>query len=472
MLSFVIRNTFLTLGAALAFAVAGFWAWRNVPVDAIPDLSDNQVIVWAEWPGKSPQDMDHQVTSRLARELQGLPGVQTVRGMSLYGASYVYVIFEENRDLYDCRTRVVERLSQLQGVLPAGVNPRLGPDATAMGQVYAFIVQGPRSVEQKRFLLDQIIVPALRAVSGVAEVAPAGGVVREYQIDIDPTRIEEQGITLDMLMMAVQQAGRDVGAMSVEQTGVETMIRGVGFIRSVDDVENIIIRGNRLKGAGLRLGDIAEVRLGGQFRQGVLADGYQEHVGAIVAMRVDADPKTTIDGLKRTIAGLAPALKSEQLVVVPFYDRSLLIRETTATLSATLVEAVVTTAIVVVAFLLHVRASLAVAISLPLGMLFTFLVMRLTGVSANILSLAGIAIAIGVMVDFGIIMTENITQHLVDLQEKCRREGRPMPTSPFDPEITDTVVTAAREVARPLLTAGASPGIGLLPSFRFRRPDG
>ena len=465
MLSFVIRNTFLTLAASIALAVAGFWAWRNVPVDAIPDLSDNQVIVWAEWPGKSPQDMDHQVTSRLARELQGLPGVQTVRGMSLYGASYIYVIFEENRDLYDCRTRVLERLSQLQGILPEGVNPRLGPDATAMGQVYAFTLQGPRDIEHKRFILDQIIVPALRAVPGVAEVAPAGGVVREYQINVDPTRLAEQAISLDMLMMAVQQGGRDVGAMSVEQSGVETMIRGVGFIRSVEDVENIVIRGDRLKGAGLRLGDIADVTLGGQFRQGLLADGYQEHVGAIIGMRVGEDPKTVISAVKQRLLDLDPPLKREELSAVSFYDRSQLIHETTDTVTATLMEAVITAAIVVIAFLLHVRASLAVAVSLPLGMLFTFLIMHLFGVSANIMSLAGIAIAIGVMVDFGIIMTENITQHLVDLQEKCRREGRPMPTSPFNTEITDTVVTAAQEVARPLLTSAATTVIGFLPIF-------
>jgi Cu(I)/Ag(I) efflux system membrane protein CusA/SilA len=471
-ISFAIRNPFLTLATALALAVGGFWAWRHVPVDAIPDLSDNQVIVWAEWPGKSPQDMDQQVTSRLARELQGLPGVQTVRGMSLYGSSYLYVIFEERRNLYDCRTRVLERLSQVQGLLPAGVNPRLGPDATAMGQVYAFTLQGPRDVEAKRYLLDQLVVPALRAVPGVAEVAPAGGVVREYQIDVEPTRLEEQGITLDMLMMAVQQAGRDVGAMSIEQSGVETMIRGIGFIRSVADVENIILRGNRTKGAGLRLGEIAQVRLGGQFRQGLLADGHQEHVGAIIGMRVRKDPKTVIDAVKRRLADLAPTFAREQLTAVPFYDRSQLIRETTATLSSTLVEAVITTVIVVIAFLLHVRASLAVAISLPLGMLFTFLVMWLAGVGANIMSLAGIAIAIGVMVDFGIIMTENITQHLVDLQAKLRREGRPMPTSPFDPEITDAVVRAAQEVARPLLTSAATTVIGFLPIFALQDQAG
>lgn len=465
MLSFVIRNTFITLAATLAVVMAGLWSWRRVPVDAIPDLSDNQVIVWAEWPGKSPQDMDAQVTSRLARELQGLPGVQTVRGMSLYGASYLYVIFAENRDLYECRTRVLERLSQLQGVLPEGVVPRLGPDATAMGQVYAFTLQGPRDLETKRFLLDQVVVPALRGVPGVAEVAPAGGVAREYQVDVDPLRIEEQGITLDQLMTAVRQAGRDVGAMSVEQSGVETMIRGIGFIRSVADVEGIVIRGDRTKGAGVRLGDIADVHLGGQFRQGLLADGYQEHVGAIIGMRVREDPKTVIDAVKRRLGDLRPTLAREQLTVAPFYDRSELIEETTATVTHTLIEAVLTTVIVVVAFLLHVRASLAVAVSLPLGMLFTFLVMHGFGIGANIMSLAGIAIAIGVMVDFGIIMTENITQHLVDLQEQCRRENRPMPISPFDPEITETVVRAAREVARPLLTSAATTVIGFLPIF-------
>ena len=472
MVTFAIRNPFLTLAAALAFAVAGFWSWRHVPVDAIPDLSDNQVIVWAEWPGKSPQDIDQQVTARLARELQGLPGVLTVRGMSLYGASYIYVIFEERRDLYACRTRVLERLSQVQGILPTGVVPRLGPDATAMGQVYAFVLQGARDIEARRYVLDQLVVPAVRAVPGVAEVAPAGGVVREYQIDVDPVRLERQGITTDLLMQVVQQAGRDVGAMSVEQSGVETMIRGIGFVRSVSEVENIVVRGDPGLGAGLRLGDIAEVHLGGQFRQGLLADGEHEHVGAIVALRVGADPKTVIDAVKRRLVDLAPALEREGLRATPFYDRTQLIRETTATLGATLIEAVITTAIVIVVFLLHVRASLAVAVSLPLGMLFTFLVMHLAGVSANIMSLAGIAIAIGVMVDFGIIMTENITQHLVDVQERCRREGRAMPTSPFHPDVTEAVVTAANEVARPLLTSAATTVIGFLPIFALQDQAG
>jgi len=465
MIAFAIRNTFITLAVALGLTLAGLWAWRQVPVDAIPDLSDNQVIVWAQWPGQSPQDMDQLVTTRLARELQGLPGVQTVRGMSLYGASYVYIIFEESRDLYDCRTRVLERLSQIQGVLPEGVQPRLGPDATAMGQVFAFTLQGPSDIESKRFTLDQVVVPALQSVPGVAEVAPAGGVVREYQIEVDPLRLEEQGLTLDMLMMAVQQAGRDVGAMSVEQSGVETMIRGVGFIRSVEDVENIVLRGNETRRAGMRLGDIADVQLGGQFRQGVLADENKEQVGAVIGMRVGEDPKTVISMVKQRLADLAPALTAQEITAIPFYDRSQLIHETTETLTSTLQEAVITTVLVVVVFLLHARASFAVAVSLPLGMLFSFLVMHLFGLGANIMSLAGIAIAIGVMVDFGIIMTENITQHLVDLQARCKSENRPMPTSPFNEEITETVVTAAREVTRPLVTSAATTIIGFLPIF-------
>ncbi|MFM8336360.1 MAG: efflux RND transporter permease subunit, partial [Opitutaceae bacterium] len=311
MIAAAIRNPLLTLAATLGLAIAGLWAWRHVPVDAIPDLSDNQVIVWAEWPGQSPQDMDLQVTSRLTRELQGLSGVRTVRGMSLYGASYLYVIFEERRDLYECRTRVLERLAQLQGLLPPGVTPRLGPDATAMGQVFAFTLQGPRDTETRRRVLDQLVTPALRAVPGVAEVAPAGGVVREYQIDVDPVRIEEQGLTLDMLMMAVQRAGRDTGAMSVERAGVETMIRATGFTRSVTDVENIVIRGDRTKGAGVRLGEIARVGVGGQFRQGLLADASQEQVGAIIGLRVHEDPRTVINAVKRRLLELGPALKAE-----------------------------------------------------------------------------------------------------------------------------------------------------------------
>lgn len=465
MIAWCIRNWLAALAIAAAIGIAGLWAWSRIPVDAIPDLSDNQVIVWAEWPGKSPEDVDEQITRRLARELQGLPGVAVVRGMSLPGTGYVYVIFEDGRILYDCRTRTLERLAQLQGVLPPGVQARLGPDATAMGQVFAFSLQGTADVERKRYLLDQVVVPALQGVHGVSEVAPAGGVVREYQIDVDPGRLAAQGLTLEMLMDAVRASGRDAGAMSVERSGIETMVRGRGFIRSTTDVERIVIRGDPRRGTGILLGDLAEVRIGGAVRQGLLADQHGEQVGAIVAMRVGEDPASVIGAVKHRLAGLAPALAEDGLTAVPFYDRSQLILETDQTLARVLVEELLVTCLVIVVFLLHARASLAVALALPLGVLATFLAMRLLGLSANIMSLAGIAIAIGVMVDFGIVVCENVTQHLALLTARRARDGLPPPVSPADPEVVEAVVAGTREVSRALLTAAATTIISFVPLF-------
>ncbi len=465
MISFAIRNAFITLAMTIALAGAGWWAWRHVPVDAIPDLSDNQVIVWAEWAGKSPEDIDEQVTRRLARGLQGLSGVTAVRGMSLAGSSYVYVIFDEHRNLYACRTLTLERVTRLQGDLPPGVTVRLGPDATAMGQVLAFTLAGPADTERKRFLLDQVVIPALQSVPGVAEVAAVGGVVREYQIEVDPTRLEEQGLTIDMLMMAVQKSGRDVGAMSIEQSGVETMIRGRGFLRSADDVGRIVIRGNDAQSAGLLLRDIADIQVGGAVRQGLLADAHGEQVGAVVAMRVQEDPQAVIAAVKRRLADLRPALAADGLTAEPFYDRSQLITETNATLAHTLLEELIVTCLVIVVFMLHARASLTVAIALPLGVLTTFLAMHLLGLSANIMSLAGIAIAIGVMVDFGIVVCENVTQHLVLLTQRRIQAGLPPPTSPNDPQVIDAVIAGTKEVSRALMTAAATTIISFIPLF-------
>jgi copper/silver efflux system protein len=467
MMTWAIRNPFIMLSALVLLAVAGWWSWNRIPVDAIPDLSDNQVIVWSEWNGKSPEDVDVQVTALLTRELQGLAGVTSVRGLSLTGSSYVYVIFDERRDLYDCRARVLERLAQMQALLPVGVTPRMGPDATAMGQIFAFTLQGPRNPEHKRFISDQFIVPALAGVAGVAEVAPTGGVVREYHIDGDPVKMEEVGVTPDMLMMAVKNVGRDVGLMSVEISGVETMLRGLGFVRSMKDVENIVIRGGKVHsgGVGVRVKDIATVSIGGAPRQGILADENSEQVGVTIAMRVGEDPSAVIRAIKQRLEQLVPTLEKEQLVAVPFYDRSRLIEETQATLVDNLIEECVVVFLVVFFFLLHARASLAIALVLPFGVLGTFLLMYLCGVGANLMTLAGIAIAIGVMVDFGIVCSENITQHLCDLQ-RDRAQGKRLGTwSPWDEQVQHAVITAANEVARPLITAAATTIIGFLPIF-------
>jgi Cu(I)/Ag(I) efflux system membrane protein CusA/SilA len=472
MLSFAIRNALLTLAATVAIAAAGWWGWRAVPVDAIPDISDNQVVVWAQWPGKSPQDVDIQITQRLTLGLQGLAGVKTVRGLSMYGAGYAYVIFDDRRAFYDCRTRVLERLATLQAELPAGVTAQLGPDATALGQVFAFTLQGNGDLESRRRVLDQVVRPALAAVAGVSEVAPVGGMVREYQIDVDPTRLEEQGLSLEMVMMAIRRSGRDVGAMSVESSGLETMIRGVGFVRGLRDVEDLMVRGDKMKGAGVRLGDLADVHLGGAVRQGVLADDGEEQVGAVVVMRVGEDPQALIARVKEGLAALRPALQREGLAAVPYYDRSQLIAETRETLSGALREELLTTMAVVVVFLLHARASLAIGLTLPLGTLFTFAVMHLLGVGANLMSLGGIAIAIGVMVDMGIIMTENIVQHLLALRERLERQGLAMPASPWDARVVEAVVAGAREVAPAIATASCTTIVDFLPIFALDEQAG
>jgi len=472
MLNFFIRNILVTLAIAAATAFAGVWAWNRVPVDAIPDLSDNQVVVWAEWPGKSPEDVQIQVTQRLTLGLQGLAGVQTVRGISLYGAAYAYVIFDENRDFYDCRTRVLERLASLQAQLPAGVVPSLGPDATAMGQVFAFTLQGPRSLEERRRVIDQILVPALESVAGVAEVAPAGGVVREYHIDVDPVRLEEQSLTIDAVIEAIRTSGRDVGAMSIERSAIETMIRGVGFVRTLADVEGIVLRGDPKRGVGLQLGDVADVSIGGAVRQGILADENGEQAGAIVAMRVDEDPNSVIAAVKRRLMDLRPTLDAEQLMPIPFYDRSQLISETRDTLTDTLSQELIVAMLVVIVFLLHARASLAVGLTLPLGVLATFVVMWLFGVSANLMSLAGIAIAVGELVDLGIVVTENIVQHLTMLKRRLRDAGEPAPTSPWDERVIAAVHNGVREVAPAILTATATTVVGFLPVFALDEQAG
>lgn len=457
------RSIALVLILVAGLAAAGAWAYREVPVDAIPDLSDNQAVVWAQWDGKSPEDIDTQITGPLARELQGLAGVRSVRGLSMYGTGYVYVIFDDSADFYASRTRVLERLNTVQGVLPPGVVAVLGPDATAMGQIYAFTLNGPRDLEHRRWVLDQVVIPALQGVRGVAEVAAVGGMVREYQIDVDPLRLEEAGLALDEVIAAVRAAGRDVGAMSVELAGVESMLRGVGFVRDLADVERIVVRGDPERGAGLLLRDVADISLGPAIRQGVLADEHGEQVGAIVAMRVGEDPQRTIDAVKERLARLRPALEAEHLRAEPFYDRTDLIGETRATLHDTLVMQLGVTLVVVFCFLLHTRSGLVVGLALPMGALITFLTMWIFGVGANLMSLAGIAIAIGVMVDMAIVMTENIHQHLTRLQDELRADGQELPTSPWDPAIVATVSAAVREITPAIATAAATTIIGFLP---------
>ncbi|MCX8040691.1 MAG: efflux RND transporter permease subunit [Planctomycetota bacterium] len=462
MIAACLRHPWLVGLASLLLAVAGLWAWRHLAVDALPDLSDNQVIVWATWSGASPEDIDEQVTRPLARALQGLHGARAVRGLSLSGSGFVYAIFADRVAPARARAAVLERLAQVQGSLPSGVQVRLGPDATALGQVFAFALIGGADLEQARWHLEQTVIPALAGLPGVAEVAPVGGALREYQVDIDPARLAAAGIGIDEVLAALRAAGRDAGAAVVERQGVESSWRVRGFLRSADDIARLPLRGDPLRARGLTIGDLAAVRIGAAPRPGLLADAAGERVGAIVTMRRGADPSAVIAAARQRLAELAPQLARHDLAVQVFYDRSQLIAETSDTLLGILAEELGVTVLVVLAFLLSVRASLAVAVVLPLGVLATVLLMQALGVPANIMSLAGIGIAIGVMVDVGIVIVENAAQHL---HAVGRRHGAAAPPGPRDPETVPALLAAAREVARPLLTASATTIVSFLPIF-------
>lgn len=463
MIGWCLRHPGLALAAALLLAAAGWWAWRQLAVDALPDLSDRQVIVWASWPGASPEDVDEQVSRPLARALQGLAGVRAVRSLSLPGTGFVTVVFHDRVPVAAARMRVLERLSQAGVALPAGVQPRLGPEATAIGQVYAFALVGA-DLETARWQLEQTVIPALAGLPGVAEVAPVGGGLREYWVDLDLQRLRAAGIGADEVLAALRAAGRDAGAAVIEASGVETSLRVRGFLRSAADIAALPVRGGDGRGPGITIGDLARVQIGPAPRQGLLADEEGERVGAIVTQRSGADPSAVIAAVRARLAELAPQLERHGLAVRPFYDRSQLIAETSATLVRILIEELLATVAVVIAFLLSVRASLAVALALPLGVLATVLIMHALGVPANIMSLAGIGIAIGVMVDVGIVITENAAQHLHRLGARRAAEGRP-PPRPWDADAADAVLAAVREVARPLLTAALTTIVSFLPIF-------
>ena len=449
LIRFSVYAPWMVVILALAAAAAGVVAMRDTPVDAFPDISENQVIVFTEWPGRSPQDMENQVTYPLSTELQGVPGVRDLRAMSGFGMSQIYVVFEDGLDFYDARSRVLERLASIRGRLPAGVTPTLGPDATALGQVYWYVVEGPgRDLGELRSLQDYVIRYALQSVHGVAEVASVGGFVRQYQIDVDPRRLRAFGIGLRDVVAAVRAGNLDVGAKTIESSGMELVVRGLGFVKGVEDLESLVVKARA--GVPVFLRDVGTVRLGPDFRRGALADAHGERVGGVVTMRFGANPRDVIDAVKAKIAELGPALP-EGVRVVPFYDRTQLVDETMGTLTEALAQELLITVVVVVLFLLHLRTSLLLSVTLPLSVLLSFLAMRTLGLGADIMSLTGIAIAIGEVVDLGIIMAENIFGGLT-----TRRPGQSR---------AEAIVESAAEVGPAIMTAVSTTVISFLPVF-------
>ncbi len=417
------RNPALVLlGAAVAIA-AGWLALVRTPLDAMPDLSDVQVIVYSEWPGQSPERVEDQVTYPISARLLAAPGVRSVRGQSFYGVSFVYAIFEDATDLYWARSRVLEYLSGLRTQLPEDVVPVLGPDATGVGWVYQYALvdrSGRRDLAELRSLQDWNLRYALESVPGVAEVAPVGGFAREYQVHVDPNQLRALGIPIQDVVRAVRESNQDVGGRSLELAGHEYVVRGRGYVRSLEDLRGIAVA-SREHAPPVRLEDVASIQFGPGEKRGVAElDGEGEVVGGIVVMRHGQNALRVIDAVKRRIGELAPGLPAG-VEIVPTYDRSELIEGAIGTLSRTLGEELLIVSLVIVAFLAHLRSALIPILCIPLGVLLAFVPMTQQGLTANIMSLGGIAVAIGAMVDASIILVENVHKRL----EEWERAGRP-----------------------------------------------
>ena len=490
----------------------GYYALKNIPVDAIPDIGENQSIVFTDWPGRDPQTIEDQITYPLTTSLEGVPGVKAIRSSSGFGFSVIYIIFKDNIDFYWARSRILERLNVATQWLPSDVIPVLGPDATALGQIFwytvengyycpnhsggifvcpedhsivaeksgqcpehdhplefqrtfnepgicplgdAQLVKSEQNLGELRSIQDWYIRYQLNAADGVSEVASVGGYVKQYQIDVDPNRMRAHNVTLAEIFNSVSRSNVDVGAKVIENYGMEFIIRGVGFIKTVGDVENIVVKA--AKGTPLYVKNVATVSLGPDFRRGALDKEGAEVTGAVVTMRYGENPLQVIEAVKEKIKKISPGLPNG-VHIVPFYDRTQLIQETIGTLKEALTEEIIITIIVILFFLLHIRTSLVVASTLPLAVIISFIAMYYLGVDSNIMSLSGIAIAIGTMVDMGIIMTENIYTNLTE--------------SNGDRSRIEIIYEAAKEVGGAIITAVSTTIVSFIPVFFMESQEG
>src|SRR5262245_52409364 len=455
-----LRNRFIVVALFAGLAAWGWWALAATPIDAIPDLSDNQVIVFTDWAGHSPQEVEDQVTYPLTVNLQGLAGVRVVRSQSAFGFSMIYVIFEDHVDLYFARSRVLERMSLVTKSLPTGVAPTLGPDATGVGHVFWYAVESPtHSLRELRSLQDWFIRYQLNAVPGVAEVASVGGFVQQYQIDVDPNRLRLYNLALSTVVAAVRESNLNVGGNVLESSGAWLIVRGVGVIGSVDDVIRIVVGASN--GVPIYVDQIANVQLGDAFRVASLVKGTKEAVGGVVVARSGINTKVVIDAVKARLAQIQPGLPPG-VNVVPFYDRSRLIDQAVGTLRSALLEEIALVTLAHVIFLLHFRSILIVTIPLPLAVLVAFLGMYYAGISSNIMSLAGIAIAIGVLVDAGIVVTENAFRHIEQRGVDPRDRRR----------VWETVFESTRLVGRPVFFSMAIILLAFIPVFALSGQEG
>jgi copper/silver efflux system protein len=481
MLTLLLLVVFILLGTVYAPFNwhTGFLPRDPVPVDAIPDIGDNQQIVATEWMGRSPKDIEDQITYPLTTSLLGIPGVKTIRSTSMFGMSFIYIIFDDNIEFYWSRSRILEKLNSLpSGTLPTDVQPALGPDATALGQIFWYTLEGrdPKTgkptggwdPQELRTIQDYYVKYALSASKGVSEVATIGGFVKEYQVDIDPNAMKAFGVTVMDIMKAVKNSNLDIGAETIELNKVEYVIRGLGYIKSLDDLKDAVVAVKN--NVPVRVSDVAKVAFGPATRRGGLDKDGVEAVGAAVIARYGSNPMEVINNLKKKIAEIAPGLPQKTLEdgtiskvsVVPFYDRTGLIKETIGTLESALTHEILIAIIVIIFLVLNLRASILISSLLPVAVLMTFIVMKWVGVEANIVALSGIAIAIGVMVDVGIVFVENILRHL-EMPENIDAKGK---------HLLSVIYSATIEVSSAIVTALGTTIVSFLPVFAMQAAEG
>mgnify|MGYP003109549684 FL=1 len=484
-IKYFLENKLVTLLILIGFIAWGIvtapFGWQigalpsdPVPVDAIPDIGENQQIVFTQWQGRSPQDIEDQISYPLTTYLLGIPGVKSIRSSSIFGFSSIFIIFSEDVEFYWSRSRILEKLSSLPSdLLPEGVQPALGPDATALGQVYWYTIEG-RDKEGKptggwdlheiRTVQDFYVKYGLNATEGVSEVASIGGFVQEYQIDVNPDALKAYNIPLHKVMQAVQKSNKDVGAKTIEINQAEYLVRGLGYIKKVEDIEKAVVAVQ--DNVPIRIKDIGVVSLGPSTRRGLLDKDGAEVVGGVVVARYGANPLLVINNVKDKIKEIAPGLpkkiladgRESQLTIVPFYDRSELIYETLGTLEEALSLEILISILVVIVMVYNLRASLLISSILPIAVLMVFIAMRYFGVDANIVALSGIAIAIGTMVDLGIILSENIIKHIDE--------------APPGQKLIDTIYKGSTEVATAILTAVSTTIVSFIPVFTMQAAEG
>lgn len=462
-----LRDRFMVLIATAIITLTGLYAYKNAPLDAIPDLSDVQVIIFTEFPGQSPQVVEDQVTYPLTTSMLAVPKTKVVRGYSFFGLSFVYIIFEDNTDMYWARSRVLESLNYVSGRLPKGITPTLGPDATGVGWVYEYALvdkTGKHDLAQLRSLQDWYLRYPLQTVAGVAEVASVGGYVKQYQVEVDPNALLRYNIPLNKIKMAIKDSNKDVGGRLVEMSETEYMVRGLGYIQSIDDLNSIPVAVDD-NGTPIRLKDVAHVQIGPELRRGVVElNGEGEVAGGVVIMRFGENALATIQAVRAKLDELKIGLP-EGVEIVPVYDRGDLIERAVASLTESLLQELVIVSLVVVMFLLHARSAFVAIITLPLGILMAFIVMRFQGLNANIMSLGGIAITIGTMVDGAIVMVENAHSRLAAAVEE---KGRPLSKD----EHWQTIGESSREVGPALFFSLLVITVSFLPIFTMQAQEG